>query len=314
MTNGVRTGSSRRNGSINIRSLETVCSVPSYVTGPTIRWIVSNARGQSSSAPRRSPIKWLLTSSTLPQHRPDVHDGRVKTIDRWFSDRLEQELTVARWGHFGIPVLVFPTAGGDAEEIERHKLVDACSELIGAGRVKIYSCDSVAGRAMASGTGSPEHRMWLLNQFHHAVRHEVVPDVGGPAQRIVTAGASIGAFNAVALLCRFPDAFEAAIGMSGTYRLRRFLEGAWSEDLYFSSPVDFLPGLEGDHLQMLQQRRVILASGEGANEDIGESWAVAEVLGAKGVPNRVDSWGPETIHDWPTWWRMLPQYLDEVCS
>jgi esterase/lipase superfamily enzyme len=224
---------------------------------------------------------------------------------------------VARWGHFGTPVLVLPTAGGDAEEIERNKLVHACGELLEAGRVKIYSCDSVAGRAMASATGSPDYRMWLLNEYHHAVRQEVVPaihtDLGGSAQRIVVAGASIGAFNAVALLCRFPDVFEAAIGMSGTYRLQRFLEGRWSQDLYFASPIDFVPGLDGDHLEALRQRRVILASGEGAHEDIGESWAVADVLGSKGVPNRVDSWGPETIHDWPTWWRMLPQYLDEVC-
>ena len=210
-----------------------------------------------------------------------------------------------------------PTAGGDAEEIERHKLVESCSELLEAGRIKIYSCDSVAGKAMASGTGSVEYRMWLLNQFHHAVRQEVVPaihaDLGGAPQRIVTAGASIGAFNAVALLCRFPDVFDAAIGMSGTYRVQRFLEGAWSDDLFFASPLDFVPGLEGDHLELLRQRRVILPSGEGEHEDIGESWALAEVLGSKGVPNRVDSWGPETIHDWPTWWRMLPQYLDELC-
>ena len=48
---------------------------------------------------------------------------------------------MARWGHFGVPVLVFPTAGGDAEEIERHQLVDACGGLLEAGRVKIYSCD-----------------------------------------------------------------------------------------------------------------------------------------------------------------------------
>ena len=241
----------------------------------------------------------------------------MKTVDRWYSDRLEQELTVARWGHFGTPVLVLPTAGGDAEEIERHHLVDACAGLLEAGRVKIYSCDSVAGRAMATNTGSPEYRMWLLNQFHLAVRHEVVPaihsDLGGVEQRVVTAGASIGAFNAVALLCRFPEVFEAAIGMSGTYRLQRFLEGAWSDDLFFSSPVDFVPGLDGDRLEVLRQRRVILASGEGDNEDIGESWTLADVLGSKGVPNRVDSWGPETIHDWPTWWRMLPQYLDELC-
>jgi esterase/lipase superfamily enzyme len=159
--------------------------------------------------------------------------------------------------------------------------------------------------------------MWLLNQFHRAVRHEVVPaihaDTGGSDQRIVAAGASIGAFNAVALLCRFPDVFDAAIGMSGTYRIQRFLDGAWSDDLFYSSPLDFLPGLGGDHLELLRQRRVILPSGEGEHEDIGESWAMAEVLGSKGVPNRVDSWGPETIHDWPTWWRMLPQYLDELC-
>ena len=169
---------------------------------------------------------------------------------------------------------------------------------------------------MANATGTPEYRMWLLNQFHQAVRHEVVPaiptDLGGSTQRIVTAGASIGAFNAVALLCRFPDTFEAAIGMSGTYRLQRFLEGRWSEDLFFASPLDFLPGLDGDHLELLQKRRVILASGEGAPEDIGESWAVADVL-EKGVPNRVDSSDTETIHDWPTWWKMLPQYLEEIC-
>ncbi len=241
----------------------------------------------------------------------------MKTVEHWYSDRLEQEFTIARWGHFGVPVLVLPTAGGDAEEIERHQLVASCAELLDAGRIKIYSCDSIAGRAMATRTGTLEHRMWLLNQFHHAVRHEVVPaiqaDTGGSGQRIVVAGASIGAFNAVALLCRFPDAFDAAIGMSGTYRIQRFLDDAWSDDLFYSSPLDFLPGLDGDHLELLRQRRVILPSGEGEHEDIGESWAMAEVLGSKGVPNRVDSWGPETIHDWPTWRRMLPQYLDELC-
>ena len=46
-----------------------------------------------------------------------------KAIERWRSDRMQQDITLARWGHFGVPVLVFPTAGGDAEEVERHHLV-----------------------------------------------------------------------------------------------------------------------------------------------------------------------------------------------
>jgi esterase/lipase superfamily enzyme len=240
----------------------------------------------------------------------------MKATEGWISERMQQPINLSRWGHYGTPVLVFPTAGGDAEEIERNHLVAACWKLVDSGRVKLYSCDSVAGRALANGVGTPEYRMWLLNQYHQAVVNEVVPaihaDLGGQP-RIVTAGASIGAFNAVALLCRHPELFEAAIAMSGTYRLQRFLDGAYADDLYFASPLDFLPNLEGAQLDALRQRRVILASGEGAWEDIGESWAMADALGSKGVPNRVDSWGKDYEHDWATWWRMLPQYLDEVC-
>ena len=29
-------------------------------------------------------------------------------------------------------------------------------------------------------------------------------------------------------------------------------------------------------------------------------------------PNRVDPWGPDWSHDWTTWRKMLPQYLDEL--
>ena len=242
----------------------------------------------------------------------------MKATEQWWSDRMQQPMSLARWGHYGTPVLVFPTAGGDAEEIERNHLVGACGDLVESGRVKLYSCDSVAGRALATFAGTPAYRMWLLNKFHEAVVSEVLPaihaDLGGHDQRVVTAGASIGAFNAVAVLCRYPDLFDAAIAMSGTFRLQRFLDEQFSDDLYLASPLDFLPGLEGTQLETLRRRRVIIASGEGAWEDIGESWAMADALGRKGVPNRVDSWGPEFEHDWATWWRMLPQYLNEICT
>jgi esterase/lipase superfamily enzyme len=244
-----------------------------------------------------------------------VSDG-TKVRERWFSGRLQEEITVARWGTFGLPVLIFPSAGGDAEEIERFGLIDACGPLLAEGKVKLYSVDSVAGQAMILKRDSVEHRMWLLNQFHECVRWEVLPaiyaDLGGQAIDVITTGASIGAFNAVAALCRYPDVFSAAIGMSGTYRIERFYGEAWSQDMYFSAPLQFLPGMSGPQLDQLRTRRVILAAGEGAHEDVGESWGLAEVLGAKGIPNRVDNWGPQFEHDWPTWHAMLPQYLREL--
>jgi esterase/lipase superfamily enzyme len=239
----------------------------------------------------------------------------LRVRERWYSSRLQMDITVVRWGVLGVPVLVFPSAGGDAEEIERQGLVNACGPLLAEGRIKLYSVDSVAGHAMVAKRGSPEHRLWLLNQFHECVRWEVVPaihaDLGGPMD-VIAAGPSIGAFNAVAVLCRYPDAFGAAVGMSGSYKIDRFYGGAWSQDLYYAAPLQFLPGLDGAHLDRLRQRRVILASGEGDWEDLGSSWQMAGVLGDKGIPNRVDNWGPQWPHEWHTWREMLPQYLREL--
>src|SRR5947207_11846924 len=107
-----------------------------------------------------------------PVLRSSSTSDAVKTVQRWFSDRLQTEITVVRWGSYGTPVLVFPSAGGDAEEIERFGLIGACGPLLAEGRVKLYSVDSVAGQAMVAKSGPPGHRMWLLNQFHECVRWE----------------------------------------------------------------------------------------------------------------------------------------------
>ena len=238
-----------------------------------------------------------------------------KESQRWYSHRVEREVNVVRWGEFGTPVLLFPTAGGDAEEVERFKLIHVLEPLLAAGRIKVYSIDSVAGRAWISGEHSGEYCSRLQNLFDAFIYRELVPairmDCRSKDIEIVTAGASIGAFNAAASVCRHPDVFKLAIAMSGTYDLSRFLNGQVNEDFYFASPLHFLPGLEGPALEALQQRFILLPSGEGDYEDIGESWRLAGVLGTKGIPNRVDSWGPQYPHDWETWREMLPRYLDE---
>lgn len=238
----------------------------------------------------------------------------MTSTETWHSERLGATITVSRWGELGRPVLVFPTAGGDAGEIERFGLISALAPLLADGRIKVYSVDSVAGRSWLNGD-DPGHSAWLQNQFDQSVRWEVVPAIHadtGPIP-IIGAGASIGAFNAVASLCRHPDVFGAAIGMSGTYDLEPWLKGHWSDDFYFSSPLHYLPGLDGEQLEQLRQRFVLLATGTGEHENPGESWRLADVLGAQGIPNRVDNW-PGWTHDWPTWRAMLPTYLHELTT
>ncbi|HSD91221.1 MAG TPA: alpha/beta hydrolase-fold protein [Kofleriaceae bacterium] len=238
---------------------------------------------------------------------------KIKT--RWYSERLQREVTLVRWGSVGQPILLFPTAGGDAEEVERFQMMDVLAPLLDAGKIKIYSCDSVAGRALLEREKNPRHQMWLQNMFHYYVRHEVVPAIRMDCKSedipIWSAGASIGAFHAAAVVCRFPDVFDKAICMSGTYDLRRFFDAReFSDDFWVSSPLHFVPTLQGRHLDVLRERYIHIVSGEGRAEDISESWNLANVLGRQGIPNRVDSWGPEWHHDWVTWRRMLPQILD----
>jgi esterase/lipase superfamily enzyme len=237
--------------------------------------------------------------------------------ERWYSERVGCDVTLLRWGELGVPVLVFPTAGGDAGEVERMGLVGALGPLLSDGRIKVYSVDSIAGRSWLE-RRDPLHAAWLQNQFDGVVRWEVVPAIRNDCRsgdiEVITAGASIGAFNAVASLARHPEVFRAAVGMSGTYDLTPWMNGGWSDDLYYSSPLHYLPGLgEGEQLSRLRTRFAILATGTGAHEAPGESWWLADVLGAKGVPNRVDQW-PGWAHDWPTWRAMLPGYLHELTA
>ena len=239
-----------------------------------------------------------------------------RLVDGWHSSRLDRAVEVTRWGDTGTPVLVFPTAGGDSQEIERYHVIDACADLLAAGRVKIYSCDSINGRAMLTAEGDSFHLSWMLKQFVEFVRHELVPAIRTDCRRddieIITAGSSIGAYNALSVLCRYPDVFSAAVCMSGTFDIARFLGGPASDDYYWASPIHGLGQLPDEHLARLRERHVVLACGGGANEDIGESWHAAHVLGSVGVPNRVVEWGPEWPHDWHTWREMLPLYLGEL--
>ncbi len=241
----------------------------------------------------------------------------MKESESWHSPRVERQIRLVRWGHYGTPVLLFPTAGGDAEECERFLMIQVLRPLLDAGRIKVYSVDSVASHAWVSGRHSPDYCSRLQALFDACLYHEVAPairaDCGSPDIEILTAGASIGALNALAVLCRHPDVFAKAICMSGTYDLSGWLGGRWNDDFYFSSPLHYLPDLgESEQLRRLRQRFIVLPTGEGRWEDPEQSWRMAGVLGAKGIPNRVDAWGAHYDHDWPTWREMLPKYLAEL--
>jgi esterase/lipase superfamily enzyme len=139
----------------------------------------------------------------------------------WTTPRLPQPARLARWGHFGAPVLIFPTAGGDFEEIERFQLVATLGGLIEGGRIKVYSTDAVAVRAWLAATTSVTECIGLEERYDTFLYEEVLQRIRVDCQddhlEPILVGASLGAATAVTTLCRHPDSFRAAIGLSGVY-------------------------------------------------------------------------------------------------
>lgn len=242
-------------------------------------------------------------------------------VEAWRSEPLGREAGVAVWGRSGAPVILFPTAGGDAREVERFGLVSALEPLVEAGWIRVISCDSVPGRALlAEPDLTPERFAELLYRFDVFVYHELVPWIrsleGDGGEELVAAGASLGALHALVALCRHPDVFREAICLSGKYDLEDYFEGAEPPlDFHYASPLHFLPYLEdADHLALLRRRFVRLVCGRGRAERPEYAYRVASVLGQKGVPNRVDAWGPDWHHDWSSWRATLPIYLGELAA
>ena len=262
------------------RSMVTMFREAGMEVGTSRRGTATTGRTGATGCATASPGCTPGTrSSSTSEGRPTKGLSMDKVVERWRSDRMQQDITLARWGHFGVPVLVFPTAGGDAEEVERHHLVGHLGRLVEDGRIKVYSLRqrrregddraTTATRRTAAGCSTSSSRR-SPTRWCPAIH----ADTGGP-NAVIVAGASIGAFNALALVCRYPDLFRAAVCMSGTFDIERFI-GGFTDDLFFSSPMHFLPGLEGPALDVLRQRFVVLASGSGKWEDIGESWRAAE--------------------------------------
>lgn len=241
---------------------------------------------------------------------------QVKRVTTWHSPRVQQDVTLVRYGFHGLPLLLFPTAGGDAEEPERFFLIKVLEPFIHEGRLKVYCVDSINGRTWLTDS-RVAHAVWIQQQFDLCIRNEVVPAIRSDCRsegiEIMTAGASIGAFNALLTICRHPDLFSRAICMSGTYDLQKWLQGEWYDEFHHQSPLHFVPELpEGPQLERLRTRNILIATGKGRNEDPGESWKVAHALGSRGIPNRLDLWDEEWPHDWTTWREMTPRYVQEM--
>lgn len=234
----------------------------------------------------------------------------------WRSQRLGKDMTVARWGLAGKPVLLFPTASADCFDYERFLMIRVLQPLIAAGRVRVYCCETNLADSWCDGDAHPLHKSFLQARLDAYVEKELLPHVSRDnhgRRDLVVAGASLGAYNAVNVAAKHPEWFSHVVAMSGTYDFDRWMSGLRDDNYYFNQPLLYLGGVpEGPQLDGIRAIRWVVASGQGRYEAPDESRRLARLLEGKGARVHLELWGHDVHHDWETWRAMLPLFLDKL--
>jgi esterase/lipase superfamily enzyme len=236
---------------------------------------------------------------------------------RWFSQALGHDMDLRVYGHYGQPILFFPAQDGRYYDVEGFGMIGACARLIEAGRIKIVAVDGVDWQGLTNTGTPPADRVRRHGDYDRYITNEVVPFVQHQTglQTVWGAGCSMGALHSANFFFRRPDLFDGLIAMSGLYDLRLFVGNYVDDNVYFHSPLLYLPNLNDQwHMERYARSKIVVAVGQGRWEEdaIRDTRALQGILDFKGIPAWVDYWGYDMDHDWPTWHKMMPYFADHM--
>jgi esterase/lipase superfamily enzyme len=237
-----------------------------------------------------------------------------RQLHSWFSPSLQKEMPIAVYGSYGFALLLVPTAAADYLEYERFQLIQSLQPFIDSGKIKVFSIDSINKESwmnygMQGWDKINRHRQW--NDY---VYNEVIPFIKQHTSwdtPVIASGASFGALHSANLFFKRPDLINGCISMSGVYDLTEYSRGHFDDDVYFNSPIHYMPNLD-DHMileQIRQSSHIHIFSGSGDYEDPDSGRRFADILYRKGIWYDLEIWGHEWKHDWPTWCHALPHLL-----
>lgn len=233
-----------------------------------------------------------------------------RRYDKIYSPALNRDMDVLTFGHFGMPVIAFPSGGGQFYDFENNKMIAAIAPLIDSGKIKVYCPPSIDNESWLNSWEDPHWRGVNHNRYEHFITDNLVGairfDCQSPDIRVGLVGCSLGAFHSVNFALKFPHLFDYALGMSGRYDLNRIMSAnSGSEEVYFNNPLAYTYNLHGDALEHVRRNtHIALVCGQGAWEDkcLDETHRLADVLAEKGISHERDIWGHDVEHHW-FWWR-----------
>jgi esterase/lipase superfamily enzyme len=237
----------------------------------------------------------------------------------WHSPALNRQMDLLVYGFFGRPIIVFPSAQGRYYDYENNGMINSIAGSIHEGRVKVFCVDGIDSESWFNSDVSPDERVRRHLDYERYIMDELFPFMDSHCNangiKAAATGSSFGAYHAINFALKFPQRFSHVLCLSGNYDIRNHLGGDYPQDFYYNNPVDYLPNLE-DHemLEAIREVQISLIVGQGALEEncVSGTRRMSAIMDAKGIPHKMNLWGYDTPHGWPSWRRMANTYIPMI--
>ncbi|MCB0640816.1 MAG: esterase family protein [Phaeodactylibacter sp.] len=228
---------------------------------------------------------------------------------KWYSPNLSMDIEMLVYGDRGYPVIIFPSTMGRYFESKDFGLIESVRWFVEQGLVQIYCPDSIDKHSWYNRGVHPAQKVRNHLWYDKMVLEEIVYRIRGNtgSNKVCVAGASFGAFHAANFAFRHPEVVSHLFCMSGAYETKSFMDGYYDDNVYFATPVDFLPGLNHPDLWKM---KIILGTSEW-DICLEANQKLSGILSNKNVPHWLDIRGWKK-HDWPLWKEMFPHYLSLI--
>jgi len=218
------------------------------------------------------------------------------------------ELTV--YGQSGTPIIGLPTRGASCRQWKDYGMVDAISYQLENEFNQLFCLSSVDDEGFLNENATAAQRLVRQQQYESYIVEEIVPYIKeeNDVSFIILAGVDLGGYHAITTALKHPAAFGKAIGMSGIYDIKQFMDGYYTDDVYYSNPIDFIPNMSKQKL--LEKVRDVDFRVVSFDADIRKEHALqmSNVLRMKFIEHELDIWG-EGDEEWDVWPQMLKTHI-----
>lgn len=233
-----------------------------------------------------------------------------------YSHTLKRNMEFKVFGHSGKPCIAFPSQGDRFYFYEDQGMINSIENWINDGKIQIFCIDTYDYESFSANWKCFNDRINAQEAYYNYVINEIVPrihEINKSNDKIMTFGASIGAYQAVNFFLRRPDIFDNVLALSGIYNIRFFFPNDYNNIAFLNSPIESLRLMPLDHpyIEMYRKSKLIICVGAGAWETdcLRETKELEAEMKRLNIPAWFDYWGSDYIHDWPSWRIQLPHFI-----